>query len=137
MTCVRSRETGAAASALAGAGRSSFAGASEQELGQQRDRSRSCAFVLARAPGGARDVEVCPFIFAGEAREKAGRGNAAGGPAAYIGEIRKVAFQLILVIFPERHAPGAIIGRVGSLQKFVGELVIVREQPGSDLSKRD
>ena len=49
-----------------------------QERGQQRHRPPGRAFVLARAPGGAGDVQMRPLVLLGEAGQEAGGGDAAG-----------------------------------------------------------
>src|SRR5476649_1751728 len=74
---------------------SRFFSAFHQETGQERDRPSGRALVLARLPRGAGDVQVRPIEFLGEARKKAGGGNAAGRPAADIGHVGEIAFQLL------------------------------------------
>ncbi len=44
-----------------------FPGAAQQKIKQQRHRAAGRAFGFAGQPGGARDVEVRPFVFFGEA----------------------------------------------------------------------
>ena len=82
----------------------------DQELGQQRHWPTGAAFLRARIPGCAGDVQVRPLHALRElAEEGAGRDRAAIA-AADIGQVGEVAAQLLGVVFGQRQLPGAIVG---------------------------
>ena len=66
---------------------------------------------------------MSPLVFAGKAGEKTGGRHTAGGPPADIGEVGEIAFQLVLIVVPERHAPRAVERGVGCGEDFLGERV--------------
>src|SRR5438552_793912 len=75
---------------------------------EQRDGPAGRSFFLARFPRRPRDVEVGPVILACESRKETGRGNTARSRPADICKIGEVAFQLFLIILPQRQAPDAV-----------------------------
>src|SRR3972149_7259305 len=77
----------------------------QREPDQQRYRPAGRTLLAAAAPGGARDVEVRPFELAREAREVAGRGDAARRAPAGVRHVGEVRAQLFLVVLPQRHLP--------------------------------
>src|SRR3954471_16608329 len=92
-------------------GGSGFFATSEEEVGEQWYGARCGAFLFARTPRSARDIEMRPLVFRCESREKTCCGDATGRTTADIREIREVALQLILIIVPKRHAPGAVLSK--------------------------
>ena len=79
----------------------------EEVFEQQWHWPPGSAFLIALQPGGAGDVEMRPGVFLGEAGKEAASGNGAGFGAADVGDVGKVALQLLLVLFPQRQAPAA------------------------------
>ena len=78
-----------------------------------------------------------PVEFLGEARKKTCCSDTAGRPAADIGHVGEIAFQLLLVVVPQRHAPRAVAGGIARGKQFSGEGLIVGEQPACDMAQRD
>src|SRR5690606_7504978 len=124
--------TGAAALAasaftwLGGSSTSGHVRPPHQELGEERDRAARRAFLIAGLGVRPGDVEVRPTIALREACEEARRRHAAGRASAEVGHVGEVAFQLLLILVPERHAPRAIAGRLGARVEFLLYLVVVR-----------
>jgi len=65
------------------------------------------------------------MVFLGEFPQEAGCGNRAAGAAADVGHVGEAAFELILVVVPQRHAPDAIPGVVGSVLDFARQRIVV------------
>src|SRR5690606_33528245 len=82
------------------------AGAMDQEVRQQRRGAAGATLLGAGIPGRAGDVEVGPLHARGEAsKEGAGRDGAAVA-ATHVGDVGKVAAQLLGVFLGERQLPG-------------------------------
>ena len=78
-----------------------------------------------------------PVEFLGEARKKTCCSDTAGRPAADIGHVGKIAFQLFLVVIPQRHVPGTIVRFVAGGEQFARERVLVAVQAARHMAQRD
>src|SRR5690625_1028781 len=63
-----------------------------------------------RPPGRPGDVQVSPVVVLGEAGQQAGRRHRPSLGAADVGQVGKIAVQLLLVVVPQRHGPAAVAG---------------------------
>src|SRR5690349_8817122 len=111
--------------------------ATYQELREKRNRAASRALFLAAFPCRAGNIEVRPFELAREARKEARRGYGARRTSADIGEVGEVALQLLLVVVPQRHVPGAVVGGVGRRQHFARQRVVVGEEARGNVAERN
>src|SRR6266446_9673542 len=104
---------------------------------EQRDGPAGRSFFLARFPRRSRNVEVGPVILACESRKETGRRNAARSGPADICKIGEVAFQLFLIILPQWQPPDAVQRLRPRCLHLVCQAVLVRVQPGADVSQGD
>src|SRR5437879_10857174 len=93
---------------------------------EQGDGPAGRSFFLARFPRRSRNIEVGPVILACESRKETGRRNAAGSGPADICSIGEVAFQLFLLILPQRPPPDALQRRRSRSPHLACEGVSVR-----------
>src|SRR5690242_14958568 len=114
---------------------SGFFATSEEKVSEQWNGARCGAFLFARTPRSTRDIEMRPLVFRCESRQKTCCSHATGRTTADIGEIREVALQLILIIVPKRHAPGAVISYVRRAQQLVGEPIVICKKPRRHMSQ--
>ena len=56
------------------------------------------------------------------------------GDVCHVGE---VAFQLFLVIVPQRHLPGPVVGILAGIEQFPGQSLVVGQQAGCHVAERD
>src|SRR5258708_19589062 len=70
-----------------------------------------------------------PVVLARESGKETGGGNTAGGTSADICKIGEVAFQLFLIIVPERQPPYAVPRLRPRCLQLAGQIVFVREPP--------
>ena len=78
-----------------------------------------------------------PFEFLGKPREIACRGNCTGRSTANIGNVGKVALELLLVFLVQRQAPGAIVYRLASTQYICRQRLIVGKQSADHMPERN
>ena len=57
--------------------------------------------------------------------KETGGGDAASGTSSDVAHIGKIAIKLILIIIPQRHMPGAIIGFIAGAKQFNCEAILV------------
>src|SRR5690242_16127643 len=95
-----------------GSGALSF-GATHEEFREHRHRPRRRAFFLSAAPRRAGYIEMRPFELPRKAREEARGRHASCRSASDVCEIREITLELVLIIVPERHAPGAVVSGIG------------------------
>src|SRR5260370_15076795 len=79
-----------------------------EERREQRDGPTGRSLFLARFPRRPGNVEVGPVVLACESRKETGGGNTARSASADICKISEVAFQLFLIILPQRQPPYAV-----------------------------
>src|SRR6266516_6413652 len=72
---------------------------------EQRDGPPGRSFFLARFPRRPGNIEVGPLVLARESRKEAGGGDTTRSASADICKIGEVAFQLFLIILPQRQPP--------------------------------
>src|SRR5437667_8162323 len=75
---------------------------------EQRDGPAGRSFFLARFPRRPGNVEVGPVVLACESRKETSGGNTARGASTDVCKIGEVAFQLFLIILPQRQPPYAV-----------------------------
>src|SRR5260221_4929941 len=99
----------------------------EQSDAEPRRTLRHGRRVLFR-PRGAGNVEMGPWRLVDEALEELRGGDAAAvAAAADVPDVRRVAVELAVVGFGERHAPERLADRLARSSQPLGELVIVGE----------
>src|SRR5258708_14369426 len=69
-----------------------------QELGKQRHGATGRTLLTPGFPGRARDIQVRPFEFSGETREKARGGTAATRASAHAYPVAQMSFELLLIL---------------------------------------
>src|SRR5690554_221653 len=106
-----------------------------QVVDQQRYRAAGSAFGLAGVPGGAGNVQVGPAVVFGKAAQETGSCDGACRTAADVGDIRKVAVELALVLVPQGQAPGTVAGAFTGGQQFAGQLLVVGQQAGGVMAQ--
>ena len=78
-----------------------------------------------------------PWICLRKARQEARSDYRAGTRRSYVGHVRKIGFELLLIVLIERHTPCRIAGLVARLEQLIGQLIVVREQARIDAAERD
>src|SRR5215472_8637004 len=118
------------------ASRRSALGALDEEIGEQRRRPSGAAFLRAALVGGAGDVQMRPGHSLGELAEEAGRGDGAAVAAADVGEVGKVALELVEVFLGERQLPAAVFGAYPGLEQLLHERIVVAQEPRMMMAER-
>src|SRR5688572_15409738 len=80
---------------------------------------------------------MSPLELLRETREKARRSHAPRGASADVGEIREVAFELVLVVVPQRKMPGTVVCRLPGGQQFLSQRIVVGKKTACDVAERD
>src|SRR5690606_10365228 len=88
----------------------SACGTVNQKIRKERSGASGAALVRAALIRRTGDIEVRPFQSLRELAEKGGRRDGSALAAADVGEIRKIALELLGVLFRERELPGPIVG---------------------------
>jgi len=78
-----------------------------------------------RIASSAGDVEVRPAVLVCKTGEEACRGDGAGRATADVRHVGEVAFQLFLIVIPQRQLPGTVIGFVASVGQFLCQSFVV------------
>ena len=83
------------------------------------------------------DIQMSPVQVLGELPQERGRRARATFPAADIGEVRKIAFQLIDILIADRHAPGTIVSPGSGRLKLSGKRLVIAHQAAQVMTQGD
>src|SRR6202012_5986991 len=97
----------------------------DEKIREQGSRLPRAALLRTALVSDARDVEMRPFESLREFAQERRRRDRAAFAGADIGEIRKITFQLLSVLFRDRQMPGAIFGACSRFDQLPDERVIV------------
>src|SRR2546421_4105962 len=98
---------------------------------EQRDGPPGRSFLLARFPCSPGNVEVGPVVLACKSGKETRRGNAARRTSTDICKVGEVAFQLFLIILPQRQPPYTVPRLRARCLQLMRQVVLVSEQPGA------
>ena len=107
---------------------SSFTHTIQQVLREQTHGATRCGFGTG-VPGGAGDIQVCPFVGLGKSRQEAGRRDAATLGPADIGDVGEITVELLLIVVPQRHLPGPVVRRYARCEELLRQVFVVGVQP--------
>src|SRR5581483_4281105 len=78
-----------------------------------------------------------PLVLLGEACEEAGRRDAPRWPPANVRYIGEWALDLLIVVVPQRHAPGAVPRVLTGVEQLLSERVVVAVEARCDVAQCD
>src|ERR1700735_3713768 len=108
-----------------------------QKIDQQRYRAPGAAFLCAAYPRRSRHIKVGPFKVLGELAEERGGGTGAAFAPADIGDVGKVALELIAIVIADGQTPSAVGGAYAGRLQLLGQGGRVAHQTADVIPERN
>src|SRR5215207_6199243 len=108
-----------------------------QKVREQWNGPASAAFLLAAQIGRAGDIQVRPFQIFGELGQEGGSCDGAAFAAADVRHVRKVALQLLGILFSQGQLPRAVVYPHARSEQLARQRIVVTHEAAEVSAQRD